>query len=229
LRLAQIPKDQIGRHKEMKTITKTDKQTMIAYGIFCTVSLVILLVAGSWGRYATSIPFLKLAQMTGTASTATLEKIVEACSERAKFECAQQALLDVYDKTKDPETIARLADMQRKIGATQSALATYASYTNIGGKNAEHYFQYGKLLEATGDIEGAIVAYTNSVANSGDRLPVRATTGKVRLLMVERRYEEAYSTVKAFRNSAGNADNYFNEEADQLPMLIKNSKKMAAR
>jgi tetratricopeptide (TPR) repeat protein len=214
---------------KMKKLSKVDKQTIIAYGIFCTVSLVILLIAGSWGRHATSIPFLKLAQITGTASADTLDKIVVACTERAKWDCAQKALVDLYEKTNDVETVAKLADMQRKLGFTQNALATYAAYSNVGGKNPEHFLKYAELLEKSGNIEGAISAYTNAFVNAGDRLPVRAMTGIVRNLMAERRYEEAQAKIKEFQASASNAENYFNEEADQLPLLIKNSKRMAAR
>lgn len=213
----------------MKKISQVDKQTMIAYGIFCTVSLVILLIAGSWGRHATSIPFLKLAQITGTASAATLEEIVVACSERAKYDCAQEALVDLYEKTNDVETVAKLADMQRKLGLTQNALATYAAYANVGGKNPEHFLKYAELLEKSGNMEGAVTAYSSAFANAGDRLPVRAITGIVRCLMAERRYEEAQARLKEFHASASNAENYLNEEADQLPLLIKNSKKMASR
>ncbi len=213
----------------MKNLSKVDKRTIIAYGIFCTVSLVILLIAGSWGRHATSIPFLKLAQITGTASAETLEKVVVACTERAKWDCAQAALVDLYEKTNNIEVVAKLADMQRKLAFTQPALATYASYANLGGKNPEHFLKYAELLEKSGNTEGAITAYTNAFVNAGDRLPVRAMSGIVRLLMVERRYEEALARIKEFQGSAGNADNYFNEEADQLPLLIKNSKQMASR
>jgi hypothetical protein len=214
---------------KMKKLNKVDKQTTIAYGVFCTVTLAMFLIAGSWGRHATSIPFLKLAQITGTASADTLEKIVVACTERAKWECAQAALVDLYEKTNDVETVAKLADMQRKLGFTQNALSTYAAYSNVGGKNPEHFLKYAELLEKSGNVEGAITAYTSAFVNAGDRLPVRAMTGIVRLLMVERRYEEAQTRIKEFQASAGNAENYFNEEADQLPLLIRNSKKMASR
>ena len=207
---------------------QVEKQTIIAFGSFCLIALATFMFGASWGSRAAEVPFLKLAQVTGTASVSSLEDIIAICRERAKWTCAENAYIDLYEKTKDASVVARLADMQRKLGSPQ-ALQTYAAYTNVGGKDADALYQYAQLLEKSGDIEGALTMYANSAAASGDRLPVRATTGLVRILMQERRFEEALAKIKEFQASAGNAENYFNTELDQLPGLIKTAKRIAAK
>jgi tetratricopeptide (TPR) repeat protein len=210
-------------------MNQAEKRTVMAFAAICTVLTLAYIHGLNWGRWASSIPTMKLAQMTGTASAETLENIVQACREQAKYDCAQQAYVDLYKKTQNPEVVARLGDMQAKLGDTKTALSTYAAYIQVGGKDPKRMYEFGQLQEKSGDAQAAIDTYAKAVQASTDRLPVRAMTALVRLLMVEHRYQDALTEIKAFHDSAGNAEGYFLEEESQLPKLIRESKKVAAR
>lgn len=208
---------------------KTEKKAIISFMVFCSVVLLGFGHLLNWGSYAFSIPFLKAAQISGTASKSTLETIITACMVNGKWSCVEQAHIDLYRATNDPEVVAKLANIQSKLAKDAQALQTYQSYVQVGGKNPEALLSFAKLLEKSGNAEQAIIQYEASAAAQTERLPVRAMTGLVRLLISQRRLQEAFDKIQKFHDSAENAGGYFVAEMEQLESALKAPKKMAAR
>lgn len=209
--------------------SKTEKKAIIAFMVFCSVTLLGFGHLLNWGSYALSIPFLKAAQISGTASKQTLETIIVACSVNGKWACVEQAHIDLYRATNDAEVVAKLANLQTKLQKDAQALQTYQSYVQVGGKEAEALLHFAKLLEKTGNAEKAIEMYEAAMVAQTDRLPVRAMTGLVRMLISQRRLQEAFDKIQKFHESAENASGYFVAEMGQLEEALKTAKKMAAR
>lgn len=208
---------------------RTEKKAIVAFMVFCSVTLLGFGHLLNWGSYAFSIPFLKAAQISGTASKQTLETIITACAVNGKWSCVEQTHIDLYRATNDAEVVAKLASIQTKLAKEAQALSSYESYVQVGGKNPEALLSYAKLLEKSGNAEKAIVTYEAAVAAQTERLPVRAMTGLVRLLISQRRLQDAFDKIQKFYDTAENANGYFVAEMEQLESALKAPKKMAAR
>lgn len=170
----------------------------------------------SWGSYAVSIPFTKLAQVTGTLSKSGYEELAQACIELNKWDCAKDAYLGLYRKTGDSSGLASLAYLQTRLNERDAALSSYAAYVKVGGNDGISLLRYGKMLEEVGQMEQALVIYEKSITARPEILPVQATTAIVRHLIKKGQYEDAYARIIAFHESAGNAKGYLNTERLQL-------------
>lgn len=170
----------------------------------------------NWGSYAVEIPFVKAGQITGLLSKEGYRELAAVCIKLNKWSCAKEAYTDLFTSKQDVEGLAERASLEYRLGESEIATATYASYFAAGGKNSDASYLYGYLLESAGRPADAQKAYEFGITNAGDRLPVRATTGLVQLLIKQGRYDEALSQINAFHESAGNAAGYLNTEREQL-------------
>lgn len=214
---------------QMHADRSAEKRTITAFMIVCALILVGFAHLVNWGGYALSMPFRQMARMTGTISPQGLEHVIQACFDRSKWDCVQDAHGELYQKTKNPEVLARLAHFRERLNRTEDARLTYDWYLRAGGQNAEALFRYADLLENAGDSSKALELYVKSIAAAGERLPVRAMTGLLRILMNEGRNQEAFDHLQAFYSSAGNAKDYFGSEYQSLENSIKRGKRVAKR
>lgn len=201
----------------IKKTEKTSIQIMLAFSTVVAVGFGYL---QSWGQYATSMPFTKLAQMTTGLSPQGYRDLAKACIELNKWSCAEDAYIELTTQAGDVQGFAELGSLRNRLKQTEAALQAYEAYEKRGGKDAFSLVQYGKLLEAANRDEDAMKIYEKSIASSGEALPVQATTGIVRLLMKQGRYEEAYVRVITFHESAQNASGYLNTELSQLQQQL---------
>lgn len=195
---------------------KNEKKTM---AVLAGAAIVLVLGYGhliSWGSFAIQIPFVKVAQMTGTLSPAGHNELAEACIVLNKWSCAKNAYLDLFHKTKDPVALAKLASLQSRLGDTTAALVTYQEYHRLGGREADALLKYGRLLDEAGQTQVAFQVLEESIAARPEVLPVQATGSIVRMLMKQGRYEEAHQRLVEFRKSAGNAAGYLNTEMAEV-------------
>ena len=183
----------------------------------------------NWGNYALEIPFVKVAQLIGMLSPSGYTELAEVCVNLAKFDCAKGADLDMFEKTGDLRGLEALAKLQMRLGENQNALSTSARYFRSGGKSAETGLNYGRLLLASGQSEMAIQYFDFAIANSGDVLPVQATTEKVRLMIKLGKYDQALASIESFYQSAGNAKGYLNTEHTQLEDYMSKQAKSTGR
>jgi hypothetical protein len=201
--------------------SKTSEKKTIRAMIIGSLALVVVyghLV--SWGSYSLEIPIVKLQKLTGTLSTAGYVELAETCISLAKFSCAKDTYLGLYEDKGDLNGLAGLAKLQVRLGETNDALATSARYFKAGGTNSETALNYGRLLESSGQFEPALQYYGLAISASGNVLPVQATTAKVLLLIKIGRYENAYADIESFYASAGNAKGYLNVEHEQLVQYL---------
>jgi tetratricopeptide (TPR) repeat protein len=201
----------------IKKTEKTSIQAMVAFSVLVAVGFGHL---QSWGQYATSIPFTKLAQMTTGLSAQGYRDLAKACIELNKWSCAEEAYIELTTVAGDIQGFAELGSLRNRLKQPEGALQAYEAYEKKGGKDAFSLVQYGKLLEAARRDDDAMKMFEKSIANSGEALPVQATTGIVQLLMKQGRYEEAYMRVIAFHESAQNASGYMNTELAQLQQQL---------
>lgn len=202
--------------------------------IFGLIGSAVVLVALwghllNWGPYAFSIPFTKIAQLTGTLSKEGYQDLAEACIRLNKWSCAQEAYLDLYRDSHDPEGIADLAHFQVRLKEYPAAMSTYASYFKAGGKNGEAALEYAHLLEESNQADMAFKYYEASIQMRPQILPINATTAIVRLLMKQGKYEDAYQRILDFHASAGNANGYLNTELAQLEAWMASQGKLGKK
>jgi tetratricopeptide (TPR) repeat protein len=179
-----------------------------------------------WGSYAFEIPFVRIAEFTGTLSKEGYQELAQACVERNKWSCAKDAYIGLYRKyrsTGDSSGLASLAALQLQLGETQAALASYGSYVNSGGKDATALLKYAQVLEGQSQFEDALRIYDLSIAAAPQTLPVRATTGIVRILMQQEKLESARARIVAFHESAENAKGYLTFELAEIEGKLNSS------
>jgi len=209
--------DNTPTEKAIKKTEKTSIKAMLVFGVLMTVGFGH---AQSWGKYASSIPFTKLAQMTTGLSAQGYRDLAQACIELNKWSCAEEALIELKTEGGDIQGLAELGSLRNRLGKPEAALQAYEAYEKQGGKDPHSLLLYGKTLEAAHKDAEAFKIYEKSIANSGESLPSQATNGIVRLLMKEGRYEEAYVRIITFHESAQNATGYMNTELAQLQGLL---------
>jgi len=208
----------------------TQKRTITAF--FVTAALLMLGFhhAYTWGRHATEVPLLKLAKMTGTISDQGLEKLFEACRNQGQWSCVDETAQSLYLKTKDSKYLARLASIQSRRGLLNEAARTYDAYVAAGGREYEALIRFAQLLELQkSTINRSLEILTLAVENPGDRLPVRAMSILLKILMSEGRHQEALERLTRFHEQSTQAKDYFAQELKTLNEIIKRSKKVAAR
>lgn len=218
------------RTPAIKAHQEAEKKTSAILVFFAVAITLLFGHMLNWGGYAFSIPFVKLQQITGTLSKEGYQELAKACIELNKWSCAQNAYLDLYKKTRDPEGLAGLAHFQVRLKEKDAAMKTYASYFQVGGQSGDAALEYAHLLEDSGNTQAALQYFEASIQYRPQILPVHATTAIVRMMMKQGRYDEAYQRILDFHASAGNAKGYLNTELTQLEEYMKkNGKKVATR
>ena len=210
------------------TADKREEKKIIATMIFSAVFMAVLYGHMlNWGSYAFKIPFVKVAQVTGLLSKDGYLELAKTCVQLNKWACAQNAYVDLYHQSGDPEGLAQLAHLQVRLSEKALAETTYATYFKVGGKNADSAIEYGQLLEDNSKFDQALSYYEKSITLRPLVLPINATTSVVRLLIKIGKYQEAYDRIVDFHASAGNAEGYLNTELAQLEPKVTPSQKAA--
>ncbi len=200
---------------------KSENQSIVAM-VTATVSILLLTAHMlSWGAHAFSVPALKVGQWTGMLSKGGYDELAQMCTDLGKLTCARDAYIENFRKNRDLEALAKLARLQLRNQESQSAMSTFATYINAGGKNGEAALLYGQLLEQSGQDGEALRLMELSIESRPDQLPIAATGSIVRILMKQGRYEEARERLTRFHGSAGNAKGYLNTELSQIEQAIK--------
>jgi hypothetical protein len=206
---------------QAKARIKSENQTIVA---MITTTVAILLVTAhmlSWGAHAFSVPALKVGQWTGMLVKGGYDELAQMCADLGKLVCARDAYIENFRKNRDIEALAKLARLQLRNQETQTAMSTFATYIDAGGKNGEAALLYGQLLEQAGQDSEALRLMELSIEARPDQLPIAATGAIVRILMKQGRYEEARERLTRFHGSAGNAKGYLNTELSQIEQAIK--------
>ena len=207
-----------GWQDESSTLSMEGKIEREASLGFVALTVALVAIVGhcfAWGSHAFSIPGLKAAQWTGMLSASGYRELAQDCLDLGKTAQAERAYLDMFRSAHDPEGLALLASLQAREGKAPAAAQTYAVYFSSGGRSTDALSGYARALEATGQIDEAIKRYDEAAANT-NLLPVTATTGVVRLLIAQHRFDEAYSRILRFQASAENAKGYLNSERSNL-------------
>ncbi len=156
---------------------KAEKNTIKT--LIGTAALLVAMYAHllNWGSYAVEIPFVKLGEFTGLLSKEGYSELADVCVILNKWDCAKDALTEIYTTKRDPAGLAARARLETRLGETQNALKTYAAYFAVGGNTIEAANFYGDLLDSANRHDEAVKAYELAIANSGAFLPVKSITG----------------------------------------------------
>jgi tetratricopeptide (TPR) repeat protein len=200
-----------------KAQTKTIK-IMVTAAILVSLSFAHL---AYWGAHSVSGPVLTVEAAMGSTASETYRELAKICIERNRWSCAREAYLNLQRLTKDGTGLIMLARLHVKLGEIQAALTTLGYYFRTGGQDGEAALQYAKLLESSGDLDSAIKYYDASVAMRPNVLPIQATTGSVRILIQQAKYEDAHNRIVEFQAGAENAKGYLNTELAQVEQALK--------
>lgn len=203
--------------KSVRADLKLERETSVAFIAFGFAAAIVVGHFFAWGSHALSIPGLKIAEFTGMLSAPGYKELAKACLDLGKLNQAERAYFDMYKRGGDREGLALLANLQLRLKKLDVASSNYAVYFQLGGRDVEAMLGYGRVLEQMNQIEPALKQYDAAInATPGDVLPLTATSGAVRLLISQRRLEEAYERILRFHASAENAKGYLNSEKGNL-------------
>jgi len=170
----------------------------------------------TWGSYGFKIPIVSILLFTGTLSPKGHEELARVCISLGKYSCAKEAYHSLYNSKGRVAGLAQLANLENRLGESVNALKTLDTYVKAGGNASEATLLHGRLLEQHNRVSEAIKSYEASIANSGQSLPVTATSSLVRILMQRGHYTKAYNLILTFHESAENAIGYLNTEKTHL-------------
>lgn len=213
--------------QEQKAAEVQEKKTVWTMSAVAAALVIVSAHLISWGGGALEILPLKLQQWTGTLGSPGYFRIAELCLANGRAECARKAYLDSYLTAKDLEGLPKLASLQLALKESNAAMTTLNTYFARGGQNPEAALSQGQLLEQAGRLDEALKMFELAIKAMAeqmpDRLPIAMTGALVRVLMKQGQFEEAYKVVRAFHQSAGNAQGYLNTELAQIEQVLKKS------
>ncbi len=204
-----------------------EKRDRTVIGAYTVTSLVIMLAyihILNWGPFAFQAPLLKTEHFIGILNGKGYVKLAAVCLARAKEKCAKQAYIDMYNRTKNIEAIAMLAQLEVRLHETEVAVKTFEAYYKKGGKNPDVALQYALALEQVHDYDASVRYLMLSIKQNPDKLSVVATGELLRILIAQQKYAKAQSIIENFWASAENAKGYFNTEAAQIKKFVRPSK-----
>lgn len=215
---------------ERETERHRDFQTAIKMGFSAVGVFVLALHFIKWGGDSFSIPFYRLGQVTGMLSGDGYLSLARTCISAGQWECAENAYLQAFLKTKNPDSLATLASLQLRQQKNDLAIEHYSAYVKNGGRDIQAHLEYAALLESKHRVNEAMDIYKNAIEfTPANKLPVQATAGLVRLEIKMERYTRAMNRILEFHELAPNAKGYLNTELDQVRSILKNRRKLARR
>jgi tetratricopeptide (TPR) repeat protein len=215
---------------ERETERHRDFQTAIKMGFSAVGVFVLALHFIKWGGDSFSIPFYRLGQVTGMLSGDGYLSLARTCISAGQWECAENAYLQAFLKTKNPDSLATLASLQLRQQKNDLAIENYSAYVKNGGRDIQAHLEYAALLESKHRVNEAMDIYKNAIEfTPANKLPVQATAGLVRLEIKMERYTRAMNRILEFHELAPNAKGYLNTELDQVRSILKNRRKLARR
>ncbi len=215
---------------ERETERQRDLQTAIKLGFSAVGVFVLALHFVKWGGDAFSIPFYRLGQVTGTLSSEGYIGLARTCLAAGQWECTENAYLQSFLKSKNPESLAELASLQLRQQKNDLAIENYAAYVKNGGRDIQAHLEYAVLLESKHRVNEAMDIYRKAIEfTPASKLPVQATAGLVRLEIKMERYTRALNRILEFHELAPNARGYLNTELEQVRTILKNRRKLARR
>ncbi len=211
-----------GTQDSLVTLVEKNNRTIYsAYVVFSLILILSYMHILNWGPFALEVPALKAQHYLGVLNSKGYSKLAQACVARGKEQCAKQAYIDMFNRTKDVEALALLAQIETRTHEPEVAAKTYEAYYKKGGKNPRVALQYALLLEQLHKYDASIHYFRLSIQQNPDTLAVFATGELLRILMAQQKYTKAQSLIESFWASAENAKGYFNTEAAQLKKYVR--------
>lgn len=160
-------------------------------------------------------------QMTGTLSVEGYNELAQMCIGTGQYTCAEDAYLELFEKSKNPEALLRLAYLQGRQKKADEAAETFQNYFAADGRDGNAMIAYAKLLEQKDQLKEALNYYMASIPARPEIVPVQATTGIIRIYKKQKRYREAYNHLLAFRRTSPIAREYLKEEMQSITRLLR--------
>lgn len=168
----------------------------------------------NWGGDAVSIVFLKMGKSVGLISASGLEDVIEICERRGKFECANDAHLTLLRRQpNNAQALQRFAHFNYQLKQYPLASLGYETYIKVGGRDYDSLIEYAQISALQGQKDKAKDSYRMAMQSAGAKiLPVKATTGLVRLLIDESQFEEAKRILQEFYEGDEHGSQYLTKE-----------------
>ena len=205
--------------KNQAANTKMNDRVCIAIAVFAALLVASFIQVVNWDSYALSIIPLKGKQITQSASAADLNQIVEICLDRKKINCAEEALMDIYqlDNTQ-ADSQARLGDLQMQASRYAEAVKTYDLYFGLTDvtPNLDSRFNYAKALAATNQTEKAEKYFKSILKSKPGVLQVTVTRHYIKMLVANEKYKKAKATLDYFRRQGTNTKLFMEKEYKEI-------------
>ncbi|MEO0335909.1 MAG: hypothetical protein AAF202_05935 [Pseudomonadota bacterium] len=201
--------------KNQAANTKMNDRVCIAIAVFAALLVAAFVQVVNWDTHAFDIIPLKAKQISSTASGDDLNAIVEICMERKKINCAEEALMDLYnlDKT-NGEALARLGDLQTQASRHEDAVKTYDLFFGVDGTKPtlDDKFNYAKSLAATNQTEKAEKYFKQILKSKPGVLQITVTRHYIKMLVANEKYKKAKDTLDYFRRQGSNTKLFMEQE-----------------
>jgi outer membrane protein assembly factor BamB/Tfp pilus assembly protein PilF len=111
------------------------------------------------------------------------------------YEKDYQRSIELFEDIKEPDVSAviMLADSYRITGDIDKAIQNYEKATHIDTKSPGIYVSLGKMYSIRGDIDAAHLSYDMALDLDNEFVP--AFSGKIQLLIIEKKYEDALQLI----------------------------------
>lgn len=165
---------------------------------FSALLVLAFVQVATWGDHALEIRWLQLADKTGLASVAQLERMAKICVELKKRDCVEYSYL--RQSQLDKRNAVRLAEFQMSRRKYQEAVTTLKTYVANNKQDMRAYMVYAEALTETGRFDEA-VKYYEYLLSKAPGLPVDVTHDYVKCLARAKRYEQAQNVIYKVRKS----------------------------
>ncbi len=168
-----------------------------------------------WGSHSVEVIVIKSKQMTGLASAADHERMVEICEEQNKHECVHDSLVrKIKQNNDDIKTIAKLGQLQLQLGYFENSERTLTHYFEKGGKDIKARYNYAKALWKQGKIDPALNQLEKALNAKDGVLQVTVMETYIKLLVEYGQHQKATKVIAAVKRKGGSVD-YLNSYVDR--------------
>jgi tetratricopeptide (TPR) repeat protein len=164
----------------------------------------------NWDKHSLSIIPIAVKETVGGMSQQDWEKKAELCFDLKKWDCTEQAYVEVAKS--DATQWQRAGDFQMKRAHWNQAAQSYYSFFQNGGENLDVSYNYAKALAQLGQVDQAVQYFDQVLAAKPDVLQVTVVTNYVKLLMDHQRYDQAKILITKVRRQSGPAGESFMDE-----------------
>lgn len=208
---------------------KGSDRVVISMILMCALFVGSFIHAVNWDTHFFTIIPLKLKELTQTANTEDLKKIVDICSLRSKHDCIEKAYAKMYElNPEEIEVLAELGHLQFLRSHIPQAAQTLQTYFSKGGKSMDAAYDYARALSHMSRYDEALTYFRKVLRSKPKTFQVSVARSYIQTLIKHDRLSQARAAIEYYRKRSVNSAYFMDKEYKELRKRTRKSERRLA-